>query len=410
MSATRDADVKLKHEKGVLGTSTFYNVGDEMAKNEKEKDTNTKSKKRTYISQSDVPGNSLEQALRIPRAIAENYAGGPVTPLQLASALNMSPASGPFRALCGAAIAYGLTEGGCNAKEITLQPLGKRAVKPVEEGDDLEAKREAILRPRVIGEFLKKYSGSPLPRHDIAMNVLEDMGVPSEKTESVYALILDSAQSVSLIREIRNKQYVDLTGVNTPLPKLQEGKEDEDENETFEETPIEESIEVNSLTTTPSDSSVGQANRRVFITHGKNKSFIEPIKKLLGFGELTPVVSVDKQSVSKPVPDKVMDDMRSCSAAIIHVDAEQELTDQDANEKTAINPNVLIEIGAAMALYGRRFILLVRDGVELPSNLQGLYEVRYKGDSLDGDATIKLLEAINDIKNNPLPNRYKYNA
>jgi hypothetical protein len=40
-------------------------------------------------------------------------------------------------------------------------------------------------------------------------------------------------------------------------------------------------------------------------------------------------------------------------------------------------------------------------------NLQRLYEVRYKGTTLDGDATIKLLEAINDIKNNPLPERYK---
>ena len=65
--------------------------------------------------------------------------------------------------------------------------------------------------------------------------------------------------------------------------------------------------------------------------------------------------------------------------------------------------NVLIEIGAAMALYGRRFILLVRDGIKLPSNLQGLYEVRYQGATLDGDATIRLLEAINDIKKNPLP-------
>jgi hypothetical protein len=55
--------------------------------------------KRQYLSQTDVPGISLENALRIPRAISENYADGPVTPLQLAAALNMSPTSGPFRAL-----------------------------------------------------------------------------------------------------------------------------------------------------------------------------------------------------------------------------------------------------------------------------------------------------------------------
>lgn len=56
-----------------------------------------------------------------------------------------------------------------------------------------------------------------------------------------------------------------------------------------------------------------------------------------------------------------------------------------------------------MALYGRRFVLLVREGVTLPTNLQGLYEVRYAGDKLDGESTIKLLKAIRDVKNHPLP-------
>ena len=67
------------------------------------------------------------------------------------------------------------------------------------------------------------------------------------------------------------------------------------------------------------------------------------------------------------------------------------------------NPNVLIEIGAAMAFYGRRFILLVKDGVKLPSNLQGLFEVRYTGETLDAASTIALLEAMKDIKNYSLP-------
>jgi hypothetical protein len=50
--------------------------------------------------------------------------------------------------------------------------------------------------------------------------------------------------------------------------------------------------------------------------------------------------------------------------------------------------------------------VVVGCGIErdkFPSNLQGLYEVRYEGETLDGNATIRLLEAINDIKKNPLP-------
>ena len=90
--------------------------------------------------------------------------------------------------------------------------------------------------------------------------------------------------------------------------------------------------------------------------------------------------------------------MRDCGAAIIHVEGEMTLMDSEANEHIVLNPNVLIEIGAALALYGKKFILLVKDGIKLPSNLQGLYEVRYEGDALDGNATIRLLEAINELK------------
>ena len=96
---------------------------------------------------------SLEQAMRVPQAIAEHYAGGPATPLQVGSALNMSPFAGPFRGLCGASIAYGLTEGGYNAQQISITKLGLRVVRPKVEGDDLVARREAVLRPRVLGEF-----------------------------------------------------------------------------------------------------------------------------------------------------------------------------------------------------------------------------------------------------------------
>jgi predicted nucleotide-binding protein len=93
-----------------------------------------------------------------------------------------------------------------------------------------------------------------------------------------------------------------------------------------------------------------------------------------------------------------MDDMRGCSAAIVHVGAERKLLDAEGNEHTEINPNVLIEVGAAMALYERRFVLLVERGVVLPSNLYGLCEVRYEGEQLDHDATMKLLEAFNNFR------------
>jgi hypothetical protein len=236
------------------------------------------SKQKKYLSQTDVPSYTLDEALRIPKAIAENYALKPTTPLHVASALNMSPNGSSFKMLCGAAIAYGLTDGGYNAQKITVKPLGKRIVQPLEEGDDLVAKQEAILKPKVLGEFLSKYSGHPLPQHNIALNVLEEMGTPRERAEAVYTLILDSAQAVNFIKEIKGKQYIDLTGVPVAEEKAEEKKEENSD---------EGSLAKKTLSTSevqpPVNSGVidSQTNRRVFITHGKNKSLIETIKKLL---------------------------------------------------------------------------------------------------------------------------------
>jgi hypothetical protein len=357
--------------------------------------------KRSRISQTDVPAYSLEHALRVPTALAESYASEPAAPLRVAMALNSQPGSGPFRMLCGAAIAYGLTEGGYNAPEIKLTPLGRRVTRPLEEGGDLIAKREALLKPRVIGEFLRKYNGSPIPKDNIAQNVLADMGVPVDRTTDVLALIIEGAESLGLVQEIKGKKYVDL-GATAAAPVAREHADSAEEDGEQEQKPERREpprlVAVTPMATLGAQALDDSRKKKVFITHGKDKSFVEPIRKLLQFGEMEAMISVERQSVSQPVPDKVMNDMRACGAAIIHVDAEQRLLDQEAKEHVVLNPNVLIEIGAAMALYGRRFILLVRDGVKLPSNLQGLYEVRYTGEVLDGSATIRLLEAINELK------------
>ena len=264
-------------------------------------------RKRSYLSQVEVPGCVLEDALRIPRAIAENYAAKPASPLNVAAALEMQPNAGRFRLLTGAAIAYGVTAGGASAPEISITPLGVRIVRPTEEGDDLLARREALLRPRLVGEFLQKYNGAPLPRAEIAVNVLLEMGVPQDRADEVLDFIIQGAESVNVLREIKGKRYVDLSGI----PQTTSG--DADIIETADAIPAAEKLDVNMTPVLPVRTShSGIQERRVFITHGKNKALIDPIKKLLGFGELEPVVSVEKTSVSQPVPDKVMTDMRGC--------------------------------------------------------------------------------------------------
>jgi predicted nucleotide-binding protein len=365
-------------------------------------------KTRAYMSQEEIPAYELDDALLVAKALLQEYGGHPSTPLDVAAAMDLTPTSGKFRMLCGASIAYGLTTGGYNAAQIAVTDLAKQIIEPQEENADLEGKRQAIMKPRILREFLSKYSGSPLPREDIAANVLKSMSVPVDRTTQVWEMILRSAESVGFLQTIKDRRFVNLGGVKpaasaAPLQDSEAAESPENQIKDLVKT-VQEPAPAAVAQESRRPSAQNEAKmRRVFITHGKNTSFIEPLKELLGFGELIPVVSIQKESVAQPVPDKVMSDMRSCGAAIIHVDGEVKLLDSEAKEHTVINPNVLIEIGAAMALYGRRFILLVRDGVKLPSNLQGLYEVRYQGDALDGTVTIRLLKAINEMKSVPLP-------
>ncbi|WP_299803241.1 TIR domain-containing protein [Tardiphaga sp.] len=119
---------------------------------------------------------------------------------------------------------------------------------------------------------------------------------------------------------------------------------------------------------------------------------------MLAFGNFEPVVSVERETTAIPVPEKVFEDMRSCSAGVIHVGSEGKYLDKDGNELTKLNDNVLIEIGAAMALYGKKVILLVERGVILPSNLQGLYRCDFEGDKLEYDSTMKLLKTFSQFR------------
>jgi hypothetical protein len=175
--------------------------------------------KKPRLSQEEVPSFSLEQALRVPRAIAESYAYKATRPLNVAGAMKMSPTSGPFRSLTGAAIAYGLTTGGAFAPEIGITPLGMRIVRPTREGDDLAAKRESVLRPKVVGDFLRQYDGAALPADSIAKNVLLEKGVPMARLDDVLALIIDGATAVGFLKDINGKRYVDLAGVAVIPPK-----------------------------------------------------------------------------------------------------------------------------------------------------------------------------------------------
>lgn len=188
-------------------------------------------KKFSRVLQTDIPSYTLDKVLTVPQTLADQFARKPVSPLKLAAAMKVQPASPSFRMLTGAAIAYGLTKGGWNAAQIELTPLGTRIVHVTREDDDLLAKREALLMPRVFGTFLTRYDGHPIPRKDIAVNILKDLDVPDDRAESALDMMLDGARAVGFITTINSKDYVSLEGTSIPQPDETPGEVSAEEME-----------------------------------------------------------------------------------------------------------------------------------------------------------------------------------
>ena len=135
---------------------------------------------------------------------------------------------------------------------------------------------------------------------------------------------------------------------------------------------------------------------RVFISHGPNVDIVDQIKTMLDLSDLPYDVVVEQESTAIPVPQKVFDAMRRCDAAVMCVTADSEAEREDGSYE--INPNVLIEIGAAFVLYDKRVALVWDRRIPVPSNLQGLYRCEFEGNELSWSAGMKLMKAVNGFK------------
>jgi predicted nucleotide-binding protein len=133
-------------------------------------------------------------------------------------------------------------------------------------------------------------------------------------------------------------------------------------------------------------------SQRVFITRTAGGKVLAREMELLASGEFEPVVARERDMAGGRLLYDLIEQMRGCDTAIIHVTAGT--APKNADRQPRISDEVLIEIGAAMALYGREFILLVEDGVELPPCLRGLCECRYTGKELNMPVVTRLLRAL----------------
>ena len=321
----------------------------------------------------------------------------------MAEACGVTPASSNWRVLTGAAVAYGLTNGAYNSKEISITPLGERIVAPLIEGDSEIALREAALKPTILSEFYHQYDRNKLPKTEIAYNVLQKKGVPAERVENAWSTLRANATQTNMLRVIGGNEYIylELEGrqVERPVDEAAVLEPKADDNLVVPDDVLERMNITPPAASEPQRAELKREKPNIFISHGKNNTVIVgQLKELLTYGQMEPVVSIERETTAIPVPDKVFDDMRNCDAGIIHIDLEEVPIGDGKQTYCHLNENVLIEIGAAIALYGKRVILLCKKGTLLPSNLQGLYRCEYDGNQLDYASTMKLLKTMQELR------------
>lgn len=107
------------------------------------------SSKRTPAPARPFPRRTLEQALRVPRALRDHNGGNPWDSQEVAAALGVGAKTGATFYLTSAAKHYGLTEGTNQTSEISLTDLGREAVYPPSPEAEQAASRDGRNAPGI---------------------------------------------------------------------------------------------------------------------------------------------------------------------------------------------------------------------------------------------------------------------
>jgi hypothetical protein len=135
---------------------------------------------------------------------------------------------------------------------------------------------------------------------------------------------------------------------------------------------------------------------RVFISTGRETKLVPQLHAALDLADIECLV-LERETVGEsPLPADVFRAMRECDAALMVLN-DEDFKSEDGGRILPVE-SLLIEIGAAFALYGRRVLLLHEGQLPVPANLLGLCCYRFGGDELTWDEGVQLIKAFKAFK------------
>jgi hypothetical protein len=154
---------------------------------------------QVVVSAAELPRRSLEQSLRVAKALRETLAGGPSSWEEIASAMNIG-ANPQNKYYLWSAVAYGIVEKVDD--KYSLSEIGRKILAPTSPNEDREAMVQAVLTPVILSRFFTDYNGSPFPSEEHLGNILErKYGVPRERLREAETIVLENGSYAGILHQ-----------------------------------------------------------------------------------------------------------------------------------------------------------------------------------------------------------------
>lgn len=120
--------------------------------------------------------------------------------------------------------------------------------------------------------------------------------------------------------------------------------------------------------------------KKVFVIHGHDSKSMFELKDFLRSIDLEPIVLFQQDSLGLTLIEMFEHYASDCQFAIaLLTPDDKQASELLGNEKWRARQNVILELGWFMHLLGRKGVVLLHKGdMELPSDLLGVYYLRFK--------------------------------
>jgi hypothetical protein len=304
------------------------------------------------------PRHSLDQVLRIPKAILDQNAGRDCTDEESAGFLGMKYNRGPYATELSSAIKFGLLERPSEGR-VAVTPTAKKILRPQNDQEELQGLREAVMKAPDISTVYSHYRGENLPDNQFFENALVDkFGIPREKLAEFKTVFDESLKRAKLLQEHDGRtKVIDVTG---------EVASDGAPSENLKR--LEKTVTVSAgdscFVMMPFGSPLGSYYEKIY------KPAIEKAR-------LTPVRADSEIFGAGKIMDQIWVGINSAKVLVA--------------EMTSRNPNVFYELGLAHAL--RKPVVLVSSNeADVPFDLKHIRVIIY--DTTDPFWGNKLLDKV----------------